>query len=80
MFPLGRVASPSPSVPMRLSLAPAVDLDSLVVGLGLRAGRVGAQEVGVDPVAGRAGARDVDAGALAEAVDVQAADGHIRHR
>ena len=61
--------------PTRLSLAPVPDLDSEVVRQGLGPGRVGAEEVGVDPVAGRAGSRDEDAGALSEAVDVQAANG-----
>ena len=69
---------PSPLVPMRLSAGPPVDFDAIVVGLGLRAGRIGAQEVAIDPIARGAGAREVNAGALAEAVDVQAADGHAR--
>ena len=55
-----------------------VDLDPVIVGHGLRAGRIGAEEVAIDPVAGRAGARDVNAGALGEAADVQAADGDVR--
>ena len=57
-----------------------VDLDPNVVGHGLCAGRVGAEEVAVDPVAGRAGSRDVNAGTLVEAIDVQAADGDIGAR
>ena len=82
-LPLSRFRSaasltPSPLVPMRLSLAPASISTPSSLGSGLRAGRVGAQEVAIDPVAGRAGARDVDAGALAEIVDVQAADGDVR--
>ena len=67
-------------MPIRLLAGARVDFDAVLVGLGLRAGRIGAQEVAVDPVAGRAGARDVNAGALAEVVDVQTANGDIRAR
>ena len=70
--------TPSPLVPIEVVAGTPVDLDSCVIRLGLRAGRIGPQEIAVDPVAGRAGARDVNAGALAEAVDVQAADGDVR--
>ena len=62
--PLGRIVDTVAVGPDEVAGGPAVDLDALVVGLGLRAGRIGAQEVAVDPVAGGAGARDVDAGAL----------------
>ena len=78
--PLGRVVDAVAVGPDEVVAGTRVDLDAVIVGLGLRAGRIGAQEVAVDPVAGRAGPGDVDAGALAEIVDVQAADGDVRRR
>ena len=78
--PLGRVVDAVAIGSDQVAAGPPVDFDAVVVGLGQRAGRIGPQEVAVDPVARGAGAREVDAGALAEAVDVQAADGDIRRR
>src|SRR5262249_17265075 len=64
--PLGRVINPVPVGPDQVLVGPSIDLDPGVIRLSLRSGRIGAEEVAVDPVAGGAGARDVNAGALAE--------------
>ena len=78
--PLARIVHPVAVGPDQVAGCSRVDLDPDVVGHGLRAGRIGAEEVAIDPVAGRAGSRDVNAGALGEATDVQAADRDIRAR
>ena len=61
---LARVARAIAVGPDQVVAGSVVDLDPACIGRGLCAGRVGAQEVAVDPVAGGSGPGDVDADAL----------------
>ena len=61
---LARVVDSIAVGPDRVVAGSAVDLDPVLIRRGLSAGRVGAQEIAVDPVAGGSGPGDVDAGAL----------------
>ena len=75
---LAQVTRAIAGCPDQVVAGSAVDRDSGFIWQGESAGRIGAQEVAIDPVAGGGGPGDVDASAGAEFVDIEPAHGDIR--